>query len=240
MSSGFVTETELAEARKKRQEEWDKIRKPTDPEERPEEPYDSRSLFERLQEQKQKKELEYEEAHKLKNMIKGLDDDEIEFLDLVDRTKLAADRTKELEEAKELSDFRNRVTILQEKNLQEKLQEESILAKSKSSPKTKVCISHQQKLLKGAVVTKKRKMSDVDSCNEKSEEKPENESKPFCELQISMPQSSLKCVGILPGLGCYTESSDENSSDSEIEISPKKRDIIGRRVKEIEKVDKAS
>lgn len=31
----------------------------------PEEPYDSRSLFERLQEQKQKKEFEYEEAHKL-------------------------------------------------------------------------------------------------------------------------------------------------------------------------------
>lgn len=33
--------------------------------ERPEEPYDNRSLFERLQEQKQKKDLEYEEAHKL-------------------------------------------------------------------------------------------------------------------------------------------------------------------------------
>lgn len=33
--------------------------------EAPEEEYDSRSLFERLQEQKQKKDLEYEEAHKL-------------------------------------------------------------------------------------------------------------------------------------------------------------------------------
>jgi hypothetical protein len=32
---------------------------------RPEEPYDHRSLYERLQEQKQKKDLEYEEAHKL-------------------------------------------------------------------------------------------------------------------------------------------------------------------------------
>lgn len=32
---------------------------------RPEEPYDNRSLYEKLQEQKQKKDLEYEEAHKL-------------------------------------------------------------------------------------------------------------------------------------------------------------------------------
>lgn len=31
MSSGFVTETELAEARKKRQEEWEKVRQPEDP-----------------------------------------------------------------------------------------------------------------------------------------------------------------------------------------------------------------
>ncbi|KAJ3638762.1 hypothetical protein MTP99_002096 [Tenebrio molitor] len=83
----FITEAEAAEARQKRQEEWERVRKPEDPLVRPEEPYDHRSLYERLQEQKQKKDLEYEEAQKLKNMIKGLDDDEIEFLDLVDRTK---------------------------------------------------------------------------------------------------------------------------------------------------------
>lgn len=31
MSSGFVTETELAEARQKRQEEWEKVRQPDEP-----------------------------------------------------------------------------------------------------------------------------------------------------------------------------------------------------------------
>lgn len=31
MSSGFVIETELAEARKKRQEEWEKVRQPDEP-----------------------------------------------------------------------------------------------------------------------------------------------------------------------------------------------------------------
>lgn len=85
MSSGFVTETEAAEARKRRQDEWERVRTAEDPfgkhkqllainiypklaiSERPEEPYDARSLYDRLQEQKQKKDLEYEEAHKLSN-----------------------------------------------------------------------------------------------------------------------------------------------------------------------------
>jgi len=32
MSSGFVTEAEIAEARRKRQEDWDKVRHPDQPE----------------------------------------------------------------------------------------------------------------------------------------------------------------------------------------------------------------
>ncbi|KAE8295996.1 hypothetical protein D5F01_LYC04745 [Larimichthys crocea] len=66
LSRKFVSETELDEKRKKRQEEWEKVRKPEDPEEAPEEEYDPRSLFERLQEQKDKKQEEYEEQFKFK------------------------------------------------------------------------------------------------------------------------------------------------------------------------------
>ncbi|XDV28841.1 hypothetical protein PO909_032042 [Leuciscus waleckii] len=64
LSRKFVSESELDELRKKRQEEWEKVRKPDDPEEAPEEAYDPRSLFERLQEQKDKKQEEYEEQFK--------------------------------------------------------------------------------------------------------------------------------------------------------------------------------
>ncbi|MGH0125839.1 UNVERIFIED_CONTAM: hypothetical protein FKN15_074259 [Acipenser sinensis] len=60
----FESETEIEEKRKKRQEEWEKVRKPEDPEECPEEVYDPRSLFDRLQEQKDKKQQEYEEQFK--------------------------------------------------------------------------------------------------------------------------------------------------------------------------------
>lgn len=39
----------------------------------PEEPYDGRSLYDRLKEQRDAKDLEFEEARKFKNMIRGLD-----------------------------------------------------------------------------------------------------------------------------------------------------------------------
>ena len=42
MSSGFVTENEIEERRKHRQEEWDRVRKEDEPKQVPEEPYDSR------------------------------------------------------------------------------------------------------------------------------------------------------------------------------------------------------
>ena len=72
MSSGFVTEKEIDEQKKARQEEWERVRKPEDPEIAPEVPYDPRSLFEQLEEHRIKKQDEWDESHKLKNQIRGL------------------------------------------------------------------------------------------------------------------------------------------------------------------------
>lgn len=52
-------------------------------------------------------------------MIKGLDDDEVEFLDLVDKNKMNAERKAQLEEAKEMNEFRQQVASLQEKRMDE-------------------------------------------------------------------------------------------------------------------------
>lgn len=52
-------------------------------------------------------------------MIKGLDDDEVEFLDLVDKNRMQAERQAHLEEQKELNEFRAKVATLQEKRLDE-------------------------------------------------------------------------------------------------------------------------
>lgn len=58
------------------------------------------------------------------NMIKGLDDDEVEFLDLVDRTKFEEERKKNLEEEKEMRDFKAAVSSLHEETLHHKLMQE--------------------------------------------------------------------------------------------------------------------
>ncbi|GLV58837.1 uncharacterized protein CBL_21032, partial [Carabus blaptoides fortunei] len=233
--------------------------------EAPEDQYDSQSLYDRLQEQKQKKDLEYEEAHKLKNMIKRLDDDEIEFLDLVDRTKLAAERKKILDEE------RRTVASLQEKSLDQRIHAEITVA---TKPKAVSSSRHSQlKLLKGAVVTKaepkkrKHSESDCENSDKNNAEIPvknisqtinnrtdvgdkENCKKPVESLQSTKRkfeeetativnntthiQGALTCIGILPGLGCYNDSSEsEVSTDSEAECT--KVDMLGRKIKKQEK-----
>ncbi|XP_046738941.1 PSME3-interacting protein isoform X2 [Diprion similis] len=173
MSSGFISEAEITELRKARQEEWDRVRSADQPLEAPEEPYDPRSLYERLQEQKGKRDMEYEEAHKLKNMIKGLDDDEVEFLDLVDRTKLEEERKKNLEEEKEMRDFKAAVASLQEKSLDERLKQE--LKKPQTTTKNMSSGSgrnSQLRLLTGAVVKRTEKQpSGIDDTTKGSKRK---------------------------------------------------------------------
>ncbi|KFP75792.1 Protein FAM192A, partial [Apaloderma vittatum] len=102
----FVSESELEERRKRRQEEWEKVRKPEDPEECPEEAYDPRSLYERLQEQREKKQQEFEEQFKFKNMVRGLDEDETHFLDEVSRQQELLEKQRREEELKELNEYR--------------------------------------------------------------------------------------------------------------------------------------
>nr|XP_014100677.1 PSME3-interacting protein [Bactrocera oleae]XP_014100678.1 PSME3-interacting protein [Bactrocera oleae] len=237
MSSGFVTESEAVEARKRRQEEWEKVRTPDQPLERPEEPYDGRSLFERLKEQKMKKDLEYEEAHKLKNLIRGLDDDEVQFLELVDQNKIDAEKKQIQDERKELQEFRDRVATLQEETADKKLQSEIKTGKLTKIPNTGTTARPSQKSLLGLGI--KRKNGEI-ACSSSAKIGKDcattNATKLGTLSNINTDQfnkGQLKCVAILPGIGPYTESSDsEMSSGSEEEpdndISAK-YDLMGRK-----------
>lgn len=248
MSSGFVTETELAEARRKRQEEWEKVRTADQPEEAPEEEYDSRSLYERLQEQKQKKDLEFEEAHKLKNMIKTLDDDEVEFLDLVDQNKMNAERKAQLEEAKEMSDFRQKVASLQEKRMDEQIQQQISKPKPTKAPIASNRLS-QKKILAGVVVPKRKreeespirpnetKTTAATTANGQKDEKPtevasgDSPPKPKVTTNKKLKTcGAMQVIGILPGLGSYRESTDsEESSDTDCDEGGH-YDWVGRKI----------
>ncbi|KAG7208412.1 hypothetical protein KM043_014644 [Ampulex compressa] len=254
-----------------RQEEWERVRTADQPTEPPEEAYDPRSLYDRLQEQKNKRDAEYEEAHKLKNMIKGLDDDEVEFLDLVDRTKLEEERKKNLEEEKEMRDFKAAVASLHEKSLDEKLKQE--LKNPQSSNKNVTSGSSrnsQLKLLAGVVVKRsekpkqgditsgiKRKLSPDRSDETSKTEEPTTTQEATvensqCELDKEKSTSThthllsemggMKCIGILPGLGSYEDSSDSDCSsdtDQDPEPSHSKYDLLGRKIETLKDKEKS-
>ncbi|XP_032925782.1 PSME3-interacting protein [Catharus ustulatus] len=217
----FVSEAELEERRKRRQEEWEKVRKPEDPKECPEEAYDPRSLYERLQEQREKKQQEFEEQFKFKNMVRGLDEDETHFLDEVSRQQELLEKQRREEELKELNEYRSTlakvgVSMDPKKETEKKLPMKSVENKNKFS---------QAKLLAGAVKHRssdsgnsvKRLKLDTDH-DEKSQEKPSCVplgSSSVGGSTVHCPSAAV-CIGILPGLGAYSGSSDsESSSDSE-------------------------
>ncbi|CAG5054929.1 unnamed protein product [Parnassius apollo] len=240
MSSGFISESEILEARRKRQEEWEKVRTEDQPKEAPEEPYDTRPLYHRLEEQRLKKEAEYEEAHKLKNMIRGLDDDEVGFLDLVERTKAKAAQQISLEEQKEMQEFRERVSNLAES-------EELIRLRAQLAPtRTTTTVQAPKNKLQGVVV-RKRKASEMECDKSEPSEKAVSPPKNGVvnngvqqngEVETASTGNmgdlgALRCVGILPGLGHYdTDTSSDTDDSSDLESSDKccvKRDLLGRR-----------
>ena len=155
MSSGFVSEGALEESRRKRQEEWEKVRQPDQPKEAPEQEYDHRSLFERLEENRKSKQAEWDSEHDIKKVVRGIDDDEAAFLDKVDEVKSRHDLQRKQEEKTEIDDYRKMKDKLLEEEEAKRLQSEMITAKHTIRPGA----AKKQKSLLGAAVIKKRNHS---------------------------------------------------------------------------------
>lgn len=256
MSSGFISEKDVAERRRTRQEDWDKTRTEDDPIEAPEEPPpDHRSLFDRLQEQRQKKQDDYDEAHKFKNMVRGLEDDEVDFLELVDRSKLQEEKRVRTEENSAMAEYRKKVCAMQKNIAEEELRAEMRAAESKKNSGGSGKKTSHLSLLASAI---KRKHSEEDksidnpkSCKiantsnadnadkEDNAVKEDNADKEDVQENKSSTRTGLQCIGILPGLGIYTDSSDsDNNVDSDSDEDDTQppppqlpRDITGRIVK---------
>ncbi|XP_033211875.1 PSME3-interacting protein isoform X2 [Belonocnema kinseyi] len=233
MSSGFISEAEIAEQRRLRQEEWEKVRAADQP---------------------------------LENMIKGLDDDEVQFLDLVDRTKFEKERRKNLEEEKEMQDFKAAVSSLQEKTLKNKITQELQGPQNSAKISSQSSRNLQWKLISGVVVKKSEKNNIDSQCNDHQAEnktqltdadgynvnmaiKDQSEKGVSNDISLLAPANHLltssktelanslnknmNCIGILPGLGFYANSSDSDCSsetDEEPDCKKIKYDILGRKI----------
>jgi len=222
--SNFVSEKELEDEKKRRQEEWDRVRQPGQPEVAPE-PEDNRPLYERLKEQRDHKQLEFDEAHKLKNMLRGLDTEEIGFLDYVDKMRREEELKRLSEEKALLSEVKKHVMESASEpvdpvKISELTRKPIQASTSKAKERNK-----QAQLLAGAV--KKRKAdedlggpSDEKKAKPKDDEKPNGDPEgsrrvyPSATVVSGVRPSATKTISALPGLELYHGSDDSDDSSN--------------------------
>ncbi|CAL1539979.1 unnamed protein product [Lymnaea stagnalis] len=212
----FVSEEEVQEQRQRRQAEWDKVRKEDDPIECPEEK--TRSLFEQLQANKELKERELEDETKLRSSVKGLDDDEVQFLNFVSDRQIQIEKDRNREDKSVLEELKNASII----KLQEKKEKAPGSDISKTAAQTSGTSSKnsQKLLLQGAI---KRKSTDAKSdVDDKKQKQHNSNEEPDAKLMagVSPTDGIMVVAGILPGIVDYGEDdssteNESNSSDSE-------------------------
>jgi len=76
----FVTQDQIDKEKIDRQKEWDRVRKPEDPEKAPEKPQNIAPVWKQLQDNKETEKFERDEAFAFKNQVwMGYDDTEADF-----------------------------------------------------------------------------------------------------------------------------------------------------------------
>ena len=132
--------------------------------------------------------------HDIKNVVRGIDDDEAAFLDKVDDVKAEIENKRLKEERQELDEYRKMKDKLFEESEQRRLKSEISVDRHHGSKTLDGSTKKQSKLLLGAVV-KKRSASENDNSNKEPAKK-------------AKPETGL---GALAGLGDYTSSSEEEN-----------------------------
>ena len=190
--------------------------------EAPEEPYDPRTLYERLKEQRDKKDEEWEESRKLKHLIKGLDNDEVSFLEMVDNTKIQLETQRMKEEVEAIDEYKKAVSHLNSEEQEKRLNDfkKEFFAKNNSKEATNKTIKKSSQSTLMANLVKKRVKSETNEDDDTKRLKTDNKNETNeTNVKDSSDVDVIKCIGVLPGLGDYaSDSSDsENSSGSEAE-----------------------
>ncbi|KAJ1961169.1 hypothetical protein GGI12_003398 [Dipsacomyces acuminosporus] len=138
-NSRFISESAINEARKEREEAWRKAYEagetstpaPDNPD------YDPRTLYERLQEQRQRKEEAYAESRRFGNQIRKLDVEETEFLDSVGDVARERSLEQKRKDLLELEKFKTQVASKQQQQQQQQQQVPSAQAMNSASKPAK-------------------------------------------------------------------------------------------------------
>uniref|UniRef100_A0A8R1DXG9 FAM192A_Fyv6_N domain-containing protein n=2 Tax=Caenorhabditis japonica TaxID=281687 RepID=A0A8R1DXG9_CAEJA len=198
MTSGFVTTKELGDEKQARQEAWEKARKPTDATLAPEPEYCNKTLFDQLKDNKDAKQLEIDEAKKLKNMVRGIDEDESVFLSDLDTSKRVVKMQMKKEEQEVIKEMVVTQTLAAKQQLDQKFALKPSTSTGVAPPKSK-----QAAFLSTAI---KRKSTSA-APEDKKEDVPAKIPKP--------DEPTIQKIGALQALCDYAPSSDSEGSDSD-------------------------
>ncbi|KAJ1723542.1 hypothetical protein LPJ53_002111 [Coemansia erecta] len=211
-SSRFISEDDIEEARKEREAAWKKAYESADHDPTSaasQDPaYDPRTLYERLQEQRQRKEETLAESRRFANRIRRLDEDETEFLEVAeDREQEKIDEQRRAEMAA-LAAFREEVA-------ESKGPGAAAKRKARADESAKGVAARSSILAKiGPVVVKKRK-ADGDKEKGGDDDKERGGDDVAGEKKDDNP-----LLGLLAAYNNNSESeSDNNDSDSDSESS---------------------
>ncbi|WRT68938.1 uncharacterized protein IL334_005920 [Kwoniella shivajii] len=164
ITSRFESQTSIDEAKENRQKQWREAyarigQEP--PAEQPDEEYDPRTLYERLQAKKDVKKEEWDNKMKLSNQWRGLDSEEQMFLREKEAEKRAEQRKVEDKEAEELREYRERLAAKHSTPIDPIPSSSSTSTASSQTKKVppKPARKDVKSLMKGIVVKKKPKPS---------------------------------------------------------------------------------
>jgi hypothetical protein len=215
MSSGFITEKDAGLERQKRQEEWEKVRQPSDPLEAPEpkrdESADARPLHEKLSDNKIREQEAILNQRALKNQIRGLNEDESQFLQVLKTAEQNEISARQREEEMLFNQLRRNQTTA---GLQRGAEDGVVKATSSLVDTGKV--KKQSQLLKNAVkrkgtddnsnVQQKRPTTQID--NEKKILEAARKAKEILDSKKKEPE--VTGLGLL--VGQYSDSEEENQN----------------------------
>ncbi|OCF44888.1 hypothetical protein I317_01167 [Kwoniella heveanensis CBS 569] len=160
ISSRFESQTSIDEAKETRQKEWREAyarlgQEP--PPEQPDEEYDPRTLYERLQVKKDAKKEEWDNKMKLSNQWRGLDSEEQRFLAEKEAEKKAEQRKLEEKEAEELREYREQLAARHANSVEAPGPSASSSSSTTKKVPPKPARKDVKSLMKGVVVKKKPK-----------------------------------------------------------------------------------
>ncbi|WWC97844.1 hypothetical protein V866_004731 [Kwoniella sp. B9012] len=173
IGSRFESQASIDEAKENKQKAWReayaRIGQEPPPEE-PEEEYDPRTLYERLQAKKDLKKEEWDSKMKLSNQWRGIDSEEQRFLMEKDQEKKEEQRKLEERDAEELRAYREKQAAKASQPIEPPATTSSVQPK-KVVP-TKPARKEVKSLMKGVVVKKKPKPTSNTSASTSSPSKP--------------------------------------------------------------------